>query len=195
MKSFSLIHLLRLAGAAIGPGLLERPAFGQGNGKVDDLQCVKVICRRSAFIVFVVLLLAVQPYLVGQVSAQEKTVDDEKIERLERLIKAQQQQLESLLQQVNELKETAAEALAEAEEAQAAAKDIAEDMESRVDISRTARIALDQPPGDKVVRSGGGERTKLSINGFVNRAVNIVDDGKNTEAYFVDIDDAESRVN
>jgi predicted porin len=141
------------------------------------------------------LLLAVKPFLVSQVSAQEKATDAEKIERLEGLIKAQQQQLESLLKQVNELKETAVDAQTEAKEAKAAAKDVAEDMESRVDISRTARIALDQPPGDKVVTSGGGERTKLSINGFVNRAVNIVDDGKNTEAYFVDIDDAESRVN
>ena len=51
------------------------------------------------------------------------------------------------------------------------------------------------PPVEKVVTSGGGERTKLSINGFVNRMVSIIDDGKNTEAYFVDNDNSESRVN
>jgi len=51
------------------------------------------------------------------------------------------------------------------------------------------------PPAEKVVTSGGGERMKLSVNGFVNRMVSIIDDGKNTEAYFVDNDNSESRVN
>ncbi|MGD8258330.1 MAG: hypothetical protein PVH56_12240 [Desulfobacterales bacterium] len=146
-------------------------------------------------IIFIVLLLAAQVFSVNTVGAEEESVDAKTIERLERLIKDQQQQLESLRQQVNQLKKNAVDAQTEAKEAKEAAKDVAEDMERRVDISRTARIALDQPPGEKVVTSGGGERMKLSINGFVNRAVNIVDDGKNTEAYFVDIDDAESRVN
>jgi predicted porin len=50
------------------------------------------------------------------------------------------------------------------------------------------------PPVEKVVTTGGGERVKLSISGWVNRAVNIVDDGKDTDAYFVDNDNAESRV-
>jgi hypothetical protein len=31
---------------------------------------------------------------------------------------------------------------------------------------------------EKVVTSNGGERVKLAISGQVNRAVNIVDDGK-----------------
>ena len=100
MKDFSLIHPLFLDSASIDPGFPERPAFGHGAGKVDDLQRFRVICRRSAFFVFVLLLFAFQPFLVSQVSAQEKTVDGEKIERLERLIRAQQQQLESLQQQL-----------------------------------------------------------------------------------------------
>ena len=195
MKESSLIHSLYLASAAIVPRFPERPVRGQGAGKVDTLQRAKVICRRSAFIVFVALLLTVQPFLENHVSAQEKTVDDEKIEKLEQLIKAQQQQLESLQQQLNELKQTAADAQIEHENTRKTIKKVAEDMKSRVDTSSTARIALDQPPGDKDVTSGGGERMRLSINGFVNRAVNIVDDGKDTDAYFVDIDDAESRVN
>jgi predicted porin len=49
-------------------------------------------------------------------------------------------------------------------------------------------------PADKVVTSGQ-ERVKLSISGWVNRAVNVVDDGKDTEAYYVDNDNSESRVN
>mgnify|MGYP001815165296 FL=1 len=79
MKEFSLIHSLFLASASIDLGFLERPTFGHGAGQMDALQRVKVIFRRSALIVFVVLLLAVQPFLVNQVSAQEKTVDGEKI--------------------------------------------------------------------------------------------------------------------
>jgi predicted porin len=51
------------------------------------------------------------------------------------------------------------------------------------------------PPDKKVVTSGGGERVKLAISGWVNQMVNIVDDGKDTDAYFVDNDNAESRVN
>jgi hypothetical protein len=50
------------------------------------------------------------------------------------------------------------------------------------------------PPAEKVVTSGGGERVKLAVSGQVNRAVNIVDDGKSTEAYYVDNDNSESRV-
>jgi len=192
MKEFSLIHSLFLASASIDPGFLERPTFGHGAGQMDALQRVKVIFRRSAFIVFVVLLLAVQPFLVNQVSAQEKTVDGEKIERLERLIRAQQQQLESLQQQLNELKQTATDAKAEAEEA----KSVAEASEKRVDVISTAKAKNEvQASTEKVVTSAGGERTKLSISGWVNRAVNIVDDGKDTDAYFVDNDNAESRVN
>jgi predicted porin len=145
--------------------------------------------------VFVVLLLAVQPFLVNQVSAQEKTVDGEKIEKLEKLIKAQQKQLEYMQQQLNELKQPAADAKAEAE----AAKSVAEASEKRVDVISTAKATEEPAPPEKVVTSGAGydegERMKFSIGGFVNRMVSIIDDGKNTDAYFVDNDNAESRVN
>lgn len=47
---------------------------------------------------------------------------------------------------------------------------------------------------DKKVVTSGQERVKLAISGMVNRAVNVVDDGKDTDAYFVDNDNAESRV-
>jgi hypothetical protein len=53
--------------------------------------------------------------------------------------------------------------------------------------------ATESAPADKVVTSGE-DRVKLSISGMVNRAVNVVDDGKDTDAYFVDNDNAESRV-
>jgi len=195
MITFSLHNLLIPAGRTLGQRLLELPVFGQISCKVQGLQRIQKKRARSAFIVFVVMLFTIPSLIVDRVSAQEKTLDADKIERLERLIQAQQQQLEYLQQQLNDLKQVAADAKIEHEEAKKAVKKVAEDMESRVDTSSTARIALDQPPGEKVVTSAGGDRMKLSINGWVNRAVNIVDDGKNTEAYFVDIDDAESRVN
>lgn len=123
------------------------------------------------------------------VATQTQAQDAEKIERLEQLIKAQQQQLELLQQQVNELKQTAGDAQTEAKEA----KSVAEDVESRVKPSATAEAADVQAPDEKVVTSGQ-ERVKLGISGWVNRAVNIVDDGKDTKAYFVDNDNSESRV-
>ncbi|MGD9173020.1 MAG: alanine-zipper protein [Desulfobacterales bacterium] len=130
------------------------------------------------FIISVVLLLTVQLFSAGIVTAEENSVDAKTIERLERLIKKQQQQLESLQQQLNELKKAATEAQTEAKEA----KSVAEE----------AKMTA-QAPVEKVVTSGQ-ERVKLAISGQVNRAVNIMDDGKSTDAYFVDNDNSESRV-
>ncbi|MGD9285212.1 MAG: hypothetical protein PVG68_16195, partial [Desulfobacterales bacterium] len=76
-------------------------------------------------------------------------------------------------------KKTATEAHTEAKEA----KSVAEDVKSTA-----------QAPVEKVVTSDGGERVKLGISGWVNRAVNVIDDGKSTDAYFVDNDNSESRV-
>jgi predicted porin len=135
--------------------------------------------KAFSFIISVVLLLAVQLFSAGTVAAEEKSVDAKTIERLERLIKQQQRQLESLQQQLNELKKTATEAQTEAKEA----KSVAEEVKTTA-----------QAPLEKVVTSGGGERVKLAISGQVNRAVNIVSDGKSTDAYFVDNDNSESRV-
>jgi cell division protein FtsB len=178
MKAFSLIHLLLLASGTIILGFLTMPIFAEDAGKVQELQRVKMIRERSTFIIFVVLLLAAQVFFVSTVAAEEGAVDSEKVERLERLIEEQQQQLESLQEQVNQLKKTATEAQTEAKEA----KSVAEEAKTTV-----------QAPVEKVVTSGQ-ERVKLAISGWVNRAVNIVDDGKSTQAYFVDNDNAESRV-
>ena len=133
---------------------------------------------RKAFIIFVGLLLAAQVFFVSTVAAEDGTVDSETVERLDRLIKEQQQQLESLQQQVNKLKKTATEAQTEAKEA----KSVAEEAKTTV-----------QAPLEKVVTSGH-ERVKLAISGQVHRAVNVSEDGKNTKAYFVDSDASNTRV-
>ncbi len=134
--------------------------------------------KGKAFIIFVALLLAVQMFFVNTVEAQEGTADSKDVERLERLIKEQQQQLESLQQQVNELKKTATEAQTEAKEA----KSVAEEAKTTV-----------QAPVKRAVTSGQ-ERVKLAISGQVHRAVNVADDGKSTKAYFVDNDSSSTRV-
>ena len=134
--------------------------------------------KGKAFIIFVALFLAVQMFFVNTVEAQEGTADSKDVERLERLIKEQQQQLESLQQQVNELKKTATEAQTEAKEA----KSVAEEAKTTV-----------QAPVKRAVTSGQ-ERVKLAISGQVHRAVNVADDGKSTKAYFVDNDSSNTRV-
>ena len=190
MKKFSSKHLLLLVLGIINLGFKVITAQAQETGEAKVLQRVKVIRERSAFIIFVVLLLAAQVFFAGTVAAQEGSVDAKTIERLERLIKEQQQQLESLQQQVNQLKKTATDAQTEAKEA----RSVADDTKSRVNQISTAKATDVQAPTEKVVTSSGGERVKLAISGQVNRAVNIVDDGKDTEAYFVDNDNSESRV-
>ena len=129
------------------------------------------MAKGKAFIMLVGLLLAVQVFFVSQVAAQEGTVDSKDVERLERLIKEQQRQLESLQEQVKQLKQTATDAQTQAKEA------------------KTTVVE----PVEKGVTSGQ-ERVKLAISGQVNRSVNMVDDGKNTKAYYVDNDASNSRI-
>jgi cell division protein FtsB len=140
--------------------------------------------KGKAFIIFVPLLLAVQIFFVNTVAAQEGTVDSKDVERLERLIKEQQQQLESLQQQVKQLKQIATDAQTQAKEAK-----------SETNVAETAvqaKIGELDVSRNTVYSSTG--KVKLAISGQVNRAVNMVDDGKNTKAYYVDNDVSNSRV-
>jgi predicted porin len=120
--------------------------------------------------------------------------DAAKVQELQRVIEAQQKQMEAqqkqldaqrqLLQDLQKQMESLAKD-ADKEEAPVAAEKPA---------AKPAAASTKAPPDKKVVTSGGGERVKLAISGQVNRAVNIVDDGKSTDAYFVDNDNSESRV-
>jgi cell division protein FtsL len=140
--------------------------------------------KGKAFIIFVALLLAVQMFFVNTVTAQEGTVDSKDVERLERLIKEQQQQLESLQQQVMQLKKTATDAQAQAKEAKAEANVAKTAVQVKIGELDVSRNTIYSSPG----------KVKLAISGQVNRAVNMVDDGKNTKAYYVDNDVSNSRV-
>jgi predicted porin len=126
--------------------------------------------KRKVFIGFVGLLIAFQLPFAGTAFSAGGTVDAKTVERLENLIKAQQQQLELLQQEVAELKKVTADAQTQA----MSAKAVADEM-------KTASLVT----VEKAVTSGS-DKVKLAISGQVNRAMNVVDDGDDTEAYFVD---------
>jgi predicted porin len=196
MKDPIIQRFLSLAGEKIIHVLPAMPLFGQAARRVIERQHVGVKRGRNLFIFPAILLLAAQLPLATPVAAQETAVDSGMIHRLEALIQEQQQQmkrqqqqmaeqqkqLDYLRQQVGQLKTTTTESLSEAKDAK------------RVAEAAQATAQAPAAPKEKVVTSGGGDRTKLVVKGFVNKAIQIVDDGKNTDAYFVDNDNAESRV-
>jgi len=130
------------------------------------------------------LLLAIGVIDAALAAAQQKSADAQKIETLERMIKNQQQQLESMQRQLNQLKQIAADAQTKAQEAKAEASQAAGSVESKIENYDAFRNLVASSPG----------KIKLGISGQVNRAVNVIDDGNNTGAYFVDNDASNSRV-
>lgn len=136
---------------------------------------------------------------VGTASAQPVSIDAKTLKNLQETIeqqrllmqkqtqelKSQSEMLNSLQKQVNDLSNKASEAQTQAVQAKSKA-DLA------VDTANKATEAA-QATAQREVTSGQ-ERVKLAVSGQVNRAVNIVDDGKNTAAYYVDNDASNSRV-
>ena len=141
----------------------------------------------KAFFVRLILLLAIGIFGPGFLAMPALAQEAEKIKDLQRVIDTQQKQLEAQQKQLDEQKlmmqklQTQIEALAKNPDKEA----------HNAAVEKKTSVPA---PVDKVVTSGGGERIKLAISGQTNRAVNIVDDGKNTDAYFVDNDNSESRV-
>jgi len=150
--------------------------------------------KHNSFIIL--LLLAVGIFSAGFLAMPAFAQDAAKVQELQRVIEAQQKQMEAQQKQLDAQRQLL--------------QDLQKQMESLVKDADTeeAPVAAEKPaakpevastkvppPDKKAVTTGGGERVKLSISGQVNRAVNIVDDGKSTQAYFVDNDNSESRVN
>ena len=142
------------------------------------------------------LLLAVGILGLGFLAMPAFAQDAAKMKELQRVIDAQQKQMEAQQKQLDAQRQLL--------------QDLQKQMESLVKDADTEGVPVAAekpaakpavastkapPPVEKVVTSGGGERVKLAISGWVNQMVNIVDDGKDTRAYFVDNDNAESRVN
>ncbi len=125
-----------------------------------------------------VIMLGLQAVAVSPVQAEQITVDAKMIERLETMLNAQQQQIDTLQQEIKQLKQSTVEAHTQAKEA----KKIAE----------TAQQS-DQAPVAKVVTSGE-DKVKLAISGQINRAMNIADDGDKTDTYFVDSEASNTKV-
>jgi hypothetical protein len=144
--------------------------------------------KQRILILFVGLLLVSQVFYAGAAEAQ----DAQKIERLERLIREQQQQLESMQRQLDQLEQAGKERLDVLEQAAEEARKEAEEAKSLAEEQKTEEQGHPAPPPETIT-SGQG-RVKLAISGQVNRAVNIADDGKDTEAYFVDNDASNTRV-
>ena len=130
--------------------------------------------RKRALLVGAGALLMSQ--LSGPVDAKQVTVDAKMLEQLQQLVMDQQKQLDKLQQQVDQFQQTAVAAQTQAQEA----KTVAEEVKTS---SQAAKTVV-----------SGSERVKLAVSGQVNRAVNVVDDGKETDFYFVDNDVSNSRI-
>ena len=137
--------------------------------------------------VFVVLLLATQVLFVSTAVAQ----DTGKMQELMSVIETQQEKLEMQQKQLNEQMQLMQELQSQVENLVRDNKHIGREVPLHVERERSSW--QDSKVG-KVVTSGE-ERVNLSISGMVNRAINVVDDGKHTDAYYVDNDNSESRVN
>jgi len=136
--------------------------------------------KQKAIIILLGVLLTVGLLFVSPSVAQ----DAQKIEKLERLIQQQQQQLESMQRELNQLKQTAEEAKSTAEKAKSEAGDATTAVQATIGKKNEFRNLVASSPG----------KVKLAISGQINRAVNVIDDGKNTTAYYVDNDASNSRV-
>jgi type II secretory pathway pseudopilin PulG len=150
----------------------------------------------KTFFIRQLLLLTAGIIVSGFFAMPSFAQDAEQMQELQRVIEAQQRQLETQQKQLDEQRQllqklqTQIESLAEEKKITVQAPD--EKSVTAEHWSKWAPIA-DVHPDESVITSGQ-ERIKLSISGMVNRAVNVVDDGEDTDAYFVDNDNAESRV-
>jgi len=127
------------------------------------------------------------------VGAETVVVDSQTLQKLQETIQQQQELLQrqsqelksqavmlnDLQQQVNALSDQTTEAKTQAAQAQSAAQEAAATAQQTV------------PPAPV---TSGQERVKLAVSGQVNRAVNMVDDGDNLKAYYVDNGTSNSRL-
>ncbi len=102
----------------------------------------------------------------------------ELLQRQSRELKSQAEMLNALQQQVDALSRQTTEATAQAAQAKTTAQEA---------------VASAQQTAPAAPVTSGQERVKLAISGQVNRAVNMVDDGDNLKAYYVDNDVSNSR--
>jgi hypothetical protein len=120
--------------------------------------------------------------------AQTVTVDAETLQKLQETIRQQQGLLEK---QSEELKAQAR----MLDDLQRQVSSLSSEVAAAQ--TRTAEKRGPEPPQGKAeapLVTSGHERVKLSVSGQINRAMNMVSDGKKTSTYFVDNDASNSRV-
>ena len=140
-------------------------------------------------LVFTVKTATAQPVSIDSKTLKklQETIEQQQLllQKQSQELKSQSEMLNSLQRQVNDLSNKASEAQTQA--VQAAYKaDVAGEHANRAE--EAAQAATQR------ATKSGHENVKLSISGQVNRAVNMVDDGDNTKAYYVDNDASNSRI-
>lgn len=127
--------------------------------------------KKKTVLICAGVIVASQLCQVNQADAKQVMVDEELLQQLQQLVADQQKQLDSLQQQVNQVQQTAVSAKSQAQVAETTAK----------------------TPQSKAVISGS-DKVALAISGQVDRAMNVIDDGENTDVYFVDNGASNTRV-
>ena len=128
---------------------------------------------------------------LGNLTTQAAAQESSEVMELRRLVEAQQKQLEVQQRQLASQQKQ----LEMQEKQFELQKQSLQDLQAKFKSLDEEKPAIAYVPPDKVITSDGPERIKLSISGHVNRAINVVNDGKETKAYFVDNDNSESRIN
>ncbi len=173
MSGSNSIRRLPVLVGTIGLACLAMQAQAQDAGKEPEL--LRTIEVQQSQLEAQQKQLDAQSQMLQELQSQTKTLLEnaqQEVERLGDLVKQQQKQLETLQRQVSESQTPT--------QKERATVEVAEVVKERT--------------VDKVVTSGGGERVKLAISGHVNRAVQVRDDGKDTDVYHVDNDNSESQV-
>jgi predicted porin len=138
------------------------------------------------------LLLAGGTIVLGFFAMPAFAQDVGKVQELQRVIDVQQKLLDAQQKQLNSQQKQL-----DAQQKQLdAQRKVLQELKTKTESpTKEVKTTVQAPvkPEKKVVTSSE-ERIKLSISGMVNRAVNVIDDGKDTDAYFVDNDNSESRV-
>jgi hypothetical protein len=148
--------------------------------------------RKVLYLLFFGVLTIPLLLTVETASAQPASTYSETIKKLQQTIEQQQQQLKSQSEMLNSLQKQVNELSNKASEAQTQAVQATSKADMAVDTANKATEEAQASTQREV--TSGQDRIKLAISGQVNRAVNMIDDGKNTKAYYVDNDASNTRL-
>ncbi|WP_420347674.1 hypothetical protein [Pelagibius sp.] len=119
---------------------------------------------------------------LGPVTAQTST--DERVKALEEQLNLMMQQLQAVQRELAQTRADVERARGAAQEAREQAGAVAQAQDTATQERETTQPGV----------TSGQPKVKLAISGQVNRAVNVVNDGNETDAFFVDNDVSNSRI-